>query len=133
MTGLAVDTHALIWYVQNNAKLSVVAKQAIEETLARDEPIWISSISMVEIIYLIDRGKLPGDLASRVLQYFQGPNATFSMSSLSLDVALAVQKIPRQQVPDMLDRIIAATALALDVPLVSKDRKIQASAIQTIW
>jgi predicted nucleic acid-binding protein len=33
----------------------------------------------------------------------------------------------------MPDRIIAATALHLGVPLVSRDRKIQASSIHTIW
>jgi predicted nucleic acid-binding protein len=33
----------------------------------------------------------------------------------------------------MPDRIIAVTALHLGVPLVSRDRKIQAASIQTIW
>jgi predicted nucleic acid-binding protein len=37
-------------------------------------------------------------------------------------------------VPDMPDRIIAATALSLSLPLVTRDAKIQAvTTIQTIW
>jgi predicted nucleic acid-binding protein len=38
------------------------------------------------------------------------------------------------EVPDMPDRIIAATALNLNLPLVTHDHKILAtSVIQTIW
>ena len=33
----------------------------------------------------------------------------------------------------MLDRVIAATALALTLPLVTRDGKIQALGLQTIW
>ncbi|HDQ72545.1 MAG TPA: hypothetical protein ENN19_10675 [Chloroflexi bacterium] len=38
------------------------------------------------------------------------------------DISLKVKEIPRQQVPDLPDRIIAATALYLDVPLITRDR-----------
>jgi predicted nucleic acid-binding protein len=41
--------------------------------------------------------------------------------------------IPRSQVPDMPDRIIAATALQLMVPVVSRDAKIRALNLETIW
>ncbi len=37
------------------------------------------------------------------------------------------------RVPDMPDRIIAATALHLSVPLVSKDSKIRLSGLATLW
>jgi PIN domain nuclease of toxin-antitoxin system len=49
------------------------------------------------------------------------------------EVADAVALIPRSVVPDMPDRIIAATALHLNLPLVTADHKIQASQVQTIW
>ena len=45
----------------------------------------------------------------------------------------ALARIPRTAVLDMPDRIIAATALHLGLPLISKDHKIQVSGIQTIW
>jgi hypothetical protein len=49
-------------------------------------------------------------------------------------VARALAKIPRLTVPEMGDRIIAATALYLGLPLVTKDHKIrELSVIQTIW
>ncbi len=48
-------------------------------------------------------------------------------------VADAVYKVPRTAVPDMPDRIIAATALHLNLPLVSRDRRLQSAGIQIIW
>jgi predicted nucleic acid-binding protein len=49
-------------------------------------------------------------------------------------VAKAFTQIPREIVPEMGDRIIAATALYLGLPLVTKDHKIRnLSNIQTIW
>ena len=45
----------------------------------------------------------------------------------------AVAEISRAAVPDMPDRIIAATARRHGLPLVSRDRKIRACGIETIW
>ncbi|WP_336389855.1 PIN domain-containing protein [Scytonema hofmannii] len=42
-------------------------------------------------------------------------------------------QVERAQVPDLPDRIIAATALYLGVPIISRDNKIQLSSINTIW
>jgi predicted nucleic acid-binding protein len=62
------------------------------------------------------------------------PNNSFVSQDLTEDIAQILQQIPRSTVPDMPDRIIAATALHLNLPLVSKDRKIQAlQSIQIVW
>ena len=48
--------------------------------------------------------------------------------------AQTLHQIPRDVVPDMPDRIIAATAFYLKLPLVTRDMQIQAlTTIQTIW
>ena len=52
---------------------------------------------------------------------------------LSISIARALSKVDVQQIPDMPDRIVAATALQLNVPLISRDGKIRLSTIQTIW
>jgi predicted nucleic acid-binding protein len=48
-------------------------------------------------------------------------------------VALAVSRVSRDAVPDMPDRIIAATAVHLDLPLVSRDGYIRVAGIEVIW
>jgi len=58
-----------------------------------------------------------------------------SSAVVALDdgIARALRQIPRDTVPDMPDRIIAATGLYLNVPVVPRDHHIQAAAIATIW
>jgi predicted nucleic acid-binding protein len=61
------------------------------------------------------------------------PDSGLFIAPVDAGVADALPKIPRDVVPDMPDRIIAATALHLGLPLVTRDRRIQAAGIQTIW
>ena len=44
-----------------------------------------------------------------------------------------MRQVSRDSVPDMPDRIVAATAVYLGVPVISRDGRIRASSIQTIW
>jgi PIN domain nuclease of toxin-antitoxin system len=48
-------------------------------------------------------------------------------------IASRTREVSRDAVPDMPDRIIAATALELSVPIISRDGKIKASGLNTIW
>ena len=45
----------------------------------------------------------------------------------------ALRRVPRESVPDMPDRIVAATAVYFRVPVISRDGKIRASNVQCIW
>jgi predicted nucleic acid-binding protein len=47
-------------------------------------------------------------------------------------IAEAMRRVDRSQVPDLPDRIIAATALYQRVPLISRDRKIRLSGVSTL-
>jgi PIN domain nuclease of toxin-antitoxin system len=57
------------------------------------------------------------------------------LAEVPFDAAIAttMAQVPRSSVPDMPDRIIAATALRLSVPVISRDAKIRLSAVPTIW
>jgi predicted nucleic acid-binding protein len=48
-------------------------------------------------------------------------------------VARQMFNVDRSQIPELPDRIIAATALYLNVPIISRDREIQVSSLSTIW
>lgn len=99
----------------------------------RDRQIAVSSISLVEIAYLEEKRRLPAGLLARVIAWLATP--TGIMNEVPVDVAVvnALVRIPRDAIPDMPDRIIAATALHLGVPLISRDAKIRTSSITTIW
>jgi PIN domain nuclease of toxin-antitoxin system len=55
------------------------------------------------------------------------------LAPLDRSVADALESVSRSEVPDLPDRIVTATAAALRVPLISRDGKIRATQIQTIW
>jgi len=61
------------------------------------------------------------------------PDGPYELASLDGHVAAAVERIDRDVVPDLPDRVIATTALAAGAALGSRDGKIRASQIRTIW
>ena len=61
------------------------------------------------------------------------PDSGLAVVSLDLSIARALRRIPRAVVPEMPDRIIAATALYLGLPLVTRDLRIRSADITTIW
>jgi PIN domain nuclease of toxin-antitoxin system len=55
------------------------------------------------------------------------------LAPLDRFVADALESVSRSETPDLPDHIVTATAAALHLPLISRDGKIRASQIQTIW
>jgi PIN domain nuclease of toxin-antitoxin system len=121
---LVLDTHAVIWYLSGSAQLSPTARTVIESAEQKAESIFISAISLVEVIYLTERGRLPAAALQRLANVFEDPEGSISVAPLDTAVAEAVQRIPRETVPDMPDRIIAATAAHLGAELVTRDRRL---------
>lgn len=131
---IVADTHAIIWYLVEPERLSQVALDALEGAIAAGSPVYISAISLIEICYLIEKRRIASDLLQRILIVLNEPDPSLIVVPIDLAISIAVQNIDRDTVPDMPDRIIAATALHLNLPLVTRDRKIQASqSIITIW
>lgn len=127
-----LDTHAAIWYLVDSAKLPEAVYSLIDGAAASGTPTYISAISLVEVVYLVERGRIAADAFDRFSRELDSANPAFAVVSLDAYVAAALRSIPRSVVPDMPDRIIAATALHLHLPLVTRDRRLQAAGIQTI-
>jgi PIN domain nuclease of toxin-antitoxin system len=128
-----LDTHAAIWYLRPSKELSPAALHAIRQAIGLGKPIYISAISLVETIYLVERGRLPLEALQRFEDALTDRASGMVVVPLDTAVAEAVHKIPRAAVPDMPDRIIAATALHLNAPLITRDRRLQSVGIRTIW
>lgn len=133
MGSIVADTHAVIWYLAASPKLSPIALASLEATAQAGDVIYIASISLVEVIYLAEKGRLPEIALQRLSNALTDPATSFAVVPLDLAIAQRVQQIPRDLLPDMPDRIIAATALHLNLPLVTRDQRIQAIGIKTIW
>ena len=130
MTSVVSDTHALLWYLLDPGKLSPAAAAGFR---AASVSIVIPSVCLVEVTYLVERGRLPAEASRLIGEALDAADTAFTLAPLSRAVADAVARVPRDVVPDMPDRIIAATALALGLPLVTRDAQIRASSVPTIW
>lgn len=133
MVRAVADTHSIIWYLFGDTRLSVTAKTAIENAELGGEQIAVSSITLIEIVYLSEKGRLAPAVLSRILDEFDRPSAWLVEVPVGRHVAQAMETVDRAQVPDMPDRIIAATGVYLKTPVISRDRKIEQSDIVTIW
>jgi PIN domain nuclease of toxin-antitoxin system len=134
MTAVVADTHTIVWYMAEPEKLSVNATQALEQAVNTGHFIYISAISIVEICYLVERHRLPRLVLQNLLEASDTFDGIIITLPLNRIIAEILREIPRETVPDMPDKIIAATALHLGIPLVTRDGKIRAlTNIETLW
>lgn len=69
-----------------------------------------------------------------IVANLNSPSSAPMFAPLTQSIAEDLRRVPRSVVPDMPDRLIAATALNLDLPLVSKDREIlKLTNIKVVW
>lgn len=99
----------------------------------RGDQIAIASITLAEIVYLVEKGRIDNLAFERVVQTIEQVNATLVEIPFSRTIAEAMRQIGRTQVPELPDRIVTATAFYLGVPVISRDHKIRSSLIPTIW
>jgi len=133
MPDVVVDTHSIVWFLSRDSRLSSKARNALRSTTATGDIIHVPSICLIELTYLIEKGRLPAATRERLIQALDDPEIPCSMAPLDRAVADALNRVNRNEVPDLPDRIVAATAVALGAPLISRDAKIRASQVQTIW
>lgn len=130
---ILLDTHVWIWWVSNPEKLSPSARKIIDRTVENDE-ILISSISTWEVALLVfkERLKLRVEVNEWIAKSERLPFVRF----IPIDNAIAIKSVHLQGDihSDPADRIIIATAMLIDIPLVTRDERILGYPyIQTIW
>jgi PIN domain nuclease of toxin-antitoxin system len=119
MAAVVTDTHSILWYLAADPKLSKRAVEALDAATEGGYPIYVPAICLVELVYLIEKNRLPAIARERqALDDSDRPPRLVPMDRAVVD---AVEIVSRNDVPDMLDRIVAATALSLQIPLVSRD------------
>ena len=127
------DTHTAIWYLWEPDNLSAKAVKAMDESMEVDERVGVSSITLCEVVYLCEKERIGGDAFELFMDAVRAANGPYEEVPLDSGVASMMRSIPRSVIPDMPDRIIAATALFRGVPLITKDRRVRDSVVPTIW
>lgn len=106
----------------------------LDSVTAASEPILVSAVTVVELRYLSEKGTLSESDVDTVHAVLDGMGSGFEVVPIDAAVAWSVGRIPREAVSDPWDRMIAATALVYDVPLVTYDRKLRAlPGLRSAW
>lgn len=131
---ILLDTHAAFWLNSAPEKLSRDASRAIRRA-ASSSGLAISSISLWELATLVAAGRLrlrKGTTRGFLEALVQTPGLV--LLEISSEVASTASELPRDFPRDPADRIIGATAIVHDLPLLTEDRELQDSPLlRTLW
>ena len=128
---ILLDTHVVVWLQREPRKLSRVAEAAIRRARSSGS-LAVSAITLVELAALINRRRL------RTMATVEGTVRQFvedlEILPLTSEIAIVTSHFPPDFPSDPMDRIIAATARAEGISLVTADERIQAcQLVKTIW
>jgi PIN domain nuclease of toxin-antitoxin system len=90
MSAFVADTHALHWYVLSPEKLSITAKKAFEDAADSGDEIFISAISVIEMRYLVEKGKLVEEDFSFILKALGSSTTGLITVPINLQVSLRI-------------------------------------------
>jgi PIN domain nuclease of toxin-antitoxin system len=127
------DTHAAIWYLFSDQRLGRAASALIDSAIAAGNHIGVSAITFAEMVYLIEKRRIPVSALKDLHSATLNPDAVLQHIPFDENIAMKMAEVSRQELPDFPDRAIAATALIYGLPLLSRDRRIRTSTIQSIW
>src|SRR5581483_3694585 len=65
------DTHAVIWYLFGDRRRSSAARAVFEEAAVDGDVIMVSALTLVEIVYLVERGRIARTALDRLLAELQ--------------------------------------------------------------
>ena len=130
MKTYVADTHALIFYLSEPARLGSHARKAFAEAVRGEAEIVLPVIIFAELIFAVERGRVKLDVASVVRQVKD--TSFFQVAPLTLEHLLAIRTMTA--IGELHDRIIAAEALAQQAGLITRDANVRKSGIvPTVW
>jgi PIN domain nuclease of toxin-antitoxin system len=129
---LLFDTHALVWWLNDEPRLSRAQIQALERATASSESLSVSAISFWEIAKLIERGRLK--LPRSLDQFFDEIESHPAVQLIPLSPRISIEstRLGARFHNDPADQIIAATARVHGLRLVTADGRIRDSGVVAI-
>ena len=123
---IIIDTHSWFWWMETPERLSEAQMAAVQEQeISADGLIGVCATSLWEIAMLVQKQRFRAalDLADWFTNALSHPRV--SVINLTPAIAIASTLMPRGFPLDPADRIITATALIHNCPLVTSDGEIR--------
>ncbi len=124
------DTMALVWQLEGSRRLGQQARKILREAEQGIHTIALSGVTLMEVLYLSERGRISVGLGTVGNLLAQSNN--YAVIPVDFDVLTATATI--DDIPELHDRVIAGTAAWLNIPILTNDPDMSASRhVQTIW
>lgn len=128
-----LDTHAWVWWVTRDRRLSSGALTAIRNA-ARQENAWLSAISIWEIAKKVEKEQLVLDRPLRKWLDLALSVEGLSVAEITNDILLESCELPKPFHGDPADQMIVATVRRHEGKLITKDRELHKYPhVQCIW
>ena len=128
---LVIDTHIWIWMALDPAKLSKRAFEALR-TARADATIVVADISVWELAWFIGHQRI--NVFTPVEKFLASATSMVVVEPITAEIARLAVQLPRTFPRDPINRLIAATAISCNLPLVTADDAIRKSqVVQTVW
>ncbi len=129
MNRYVADTMALILWLEKR-KMPANVKKRFQQADQEQAEIIIPAIVFAELAYLSEKSRIDATLDD--VQHLLRNNSFVSEHSISLDTVMQAFEI--DDIPELHDRLIAASGKELSLPILTNDPDIQNSAfVNTIW
>lgn len=125
-----VDTVALVRHLRAARNLGSRARSILRQADTGQHRVFISGVTLMEILYLSEKKRIPIDLESVRNLLIERDN--YQVVPVGIDVVATAALI--DDVPELHDRLIVATAKWLQIAILTNDPVISASKhVKTIW
>ena len=129
-SAVLLDTHVVLWWSAEPDRVSQRARSALEGA----DQLAVAAISWVELAWMGRNGRVVVSVQVRSwLDRLAAQMRTLAITPAIADTAIG---LPSSFPNDPADRLICATAMEHDLPLVTKDRAIRESGVpdaRFIW
>ena len=130
---IVLDTHVIIWDALEPESLSPKAAGMIARANETDGIIFCE-ISLWEIAMLICKERIHIDTSYLAFISLLKASNKYLFYGISPEIAELSTGLPSEISNDPADRIIAATAITANAPLITADKNLRkAKSVQTIW